>query len=193
MVLLVHHHGVGFPGVPQLAHAVDELVGHVVAQVVLDLLVEAVILRRRIAGGGDDVPGDASARVVVERRERACQQPRRIEGRGERRCETDMLGCLDQIGRQHHRIELRRHGRMLEVEIHAALVGVGHRRGILENEHIEAGALQRAGGIDKDVGLRPVVTRGEARLVPALDRNAGAEEPTEVKFAHGMELRVIGR
>jgi hypothetical protein len=77
---------------------------------------------------------------------------------------------------------------MLEVEVHLALVGVGHSRRILEDEHIEAGALQRAGGVDEYVGLGPVVARREARLVPALDRDAGSEKPSEVKLAHVANL-----
>jgi hypothetical protein len=185
---LVHDDGIRRPGVPQLAHALDIFIGHVVAQVVLDLHVEAVVLGCGVAGRGHDVPGDAAAREVIERAQRTCQQPRRIEGRGERGGEANVLGRRDQVRRQHHGIELRRHHRVLEIEVHLALVGVGHSRGVLEDEDVEAGALQRAGGVDEDVRLGPVVARRETRFVPALDRDAGSEKPSEVKHTHG-ELR----
>ena len=57
-------------------HHLNELVGAVVARVVLDGLVEAHVLRLDVVHRGDDVPGGTAAGHQVERLE----QPRDVVG-----------------------------------------------------------------------------------------------------------------
>ena len=57
------------PGIPMAEHDLHELVGAVVAQVVLDHLVAAHVLGFAVVERGDHVPGRAPLRHQVERGE----------------------------------------------------------------------------------------------------------------------------
>jgi hypothetical protein len=87
--LAVQHEGVGRLWDSWEPDEVDELVGPFVPLVVRRQGVEPVVLRRAVLAGGDDVPADAPVGDVVQRREPAGQQPRRVEGRRGRRDDPD--------------------------------------------------------------------------------------------------------
>ena len=75
--LLVQQHRSIFPGVPQLGCGLHELVGHVIAVVVLQVLRRAEILGLGVVEGGHNVPGNPALGEVVQRGE----QPGHVEGR----------------------------------------------------------------------------------------------------------------
>ena len=80
----VHHHRIGVPRVEKLADQIDVLVRHLVALFARRQLVQAEVLRRDVLAGGDDVPAEAAAGDVVQRRAQPRQHERRIGQRGHR-------------------------------------------------------------------------------------------------------------
>src|SRR5262249_51848636 len=64
---LVLDDGALFPGIPVTEHDLHELVGAVVAQVVLDHLIAAHVLRFPVVERGDDVPRSTSLGHEIER------------------------------------------------------------------------------------------------------------------------------
>ena len=90
--LLVDDQRIVFPAVPQAGDDLHELVGAVVAQVVLEMLLVAEVLGLRIVERGDDVPGDAAAGHQVERREQARDMERLVVGRRVGRAEAEPGG-----------------------------------------------------------------------------------------------------
>jgi hypothetical protein len=153
-----------------------------------ELLVVAEVLSNRVAVGRYDVPAHATVRIVIERRDLARQQPRRIKGCRQGRRDADFLGRHQQIWRQNGRIEFRSIGRCLEIVVHAVLIGVGNPAGIFEDDEVKTGALQRPYAVLKNVRLGPIVARSVARRVPALDRDAWSEKPSQVELNHLMLL-----
>ena len=157
--LAIHHDRIGIPRLPELGHDLDELVGHLVAQVVLDMRVEAEVLRRALGRRGHEVAAHPALRHQVERGDQAREQIRRIEAGRDRRHEAEPARRLRHQRHQRQRIVLRRPQRTRQVEIHRAAVVVGHEHRILEQQEVEAGALHRPGEIDVNVRLRPVARR----------------------------------
>jgi hypothetical protein len=182
VVLRVEHHGVGLPRLPQPGHDVGELVGDVVALVVRIMLVAAVVLRRPVVAAGDAVPADPAFRHMVERIDQPGQQVGRVFANRQRWHQPEMLRLLRQVGHQHRRIELGRRGSVLQVGVVAALVGVGHVRGILDDHVVEAGPLHAFGEVDEQVGHHPAVEIGAGpRRPPGLGAVALGQEPGEVE------------
>ena len=64
--LLVHEYGALLPGIPKSERHLHELVGHVVAFVVLQVFGEAKILRLGIIERGDDVPRGPTLGEMVD-------------------------------------------------------------------------------------------------------------------------------
>jgi hypothetical protein len=111
--LAIEHDGVGLPRFPQPRHHVGELVGDVVALVVRQLAVVAVILRRAVVAAGDAVPADPALGDVVEGVDQAGQQVGRVLAGRQRRHQAEMLRRLARGRHQHRGIELGRRGAYL--------------------------------------------------------------------------------
>ena len=181
--LAVHDDGVGIPRFPELAHQVDELVGHLVAQVVLDMRIEAEILRRPLGRGGDEVAAHPALRHQVQGGDQAGQQVRRVEAGRDRRRDAEMARRLGDQGHQRQGIVLRRAQGTAQIEVHGAAVVVRDEQRILEQQVVEAGPLQRPRQLDMQVGLRPVFgVRAAPGLVPAMHAVAVAEKPAKMEW-----------
>ena len=89
--LLVDHHRVGVPGVPELLHHLHKLVGHVVALVVRELPFVAEVLGAAVVAAGDEVPAGASVADMVQRVGQPGEQERIIFGGGQGGDDADPL------------------------------------------------------------------------------------------------------
>ncbi len=90
--LAVPFEGIRLHACPERPADIDELVHAVVALTMLHQLVEAVILRVRLALGGDHVERDAPVGEVIERVQEAGDVERVHEGRCIGQAEADMAG-----------------------------------------------------------------------------------------------------
>ncbi len=74
--LLVDHHRIGLPGVPELLHDLYVLIGHLVTLVMRILPFEAKVLRAAIVAAGHEIPAGAAVADMIQR----VGQPREHEG-----------------------------------------------------------------------------------------------------------------
>ena len=182
--LAVHDDGVGIPRFPELYHQVDKLAGHLVAQVVLDVRIEAEILRRPLGRGGDEVAAHPALRHQVQGGDQAGQQVRRVEAGRDRRRDAEMARRLgDQRAPAASGSFFGARKRTAQIEVHGAAVIVRDEQRILEQQVVEAGPLQRPRQLDMQVGLRPVLgVRAAPGLVPAVHAVAVAEKPAKMEW-----------
>ena len=181
-LVAIEHHCVGFPRLPQPGDDVGELVGDIIALVVRQVLVAAVILRRAVVAAGHAVPADAAFGDVIERVDQPRHQVRRILRYRQRRHEPQALGCLGEIGHQHGGIELGRAGSVFQVGVVRALVGVGHVRRVFDDHIVEAGPLHALRQVDEQVGHHPALDVAARPITaPALGPVALRQEPGEVE------------
>ena len=175
---------VGLPRPPELAHDVDPLIGTVVAQVVLDLLVEAVVLRGEVAAARHDIEAEAPVGEMLQRRQQARGGERFVEARRERRNDAELRRGAEQVGHERQRIVLGHEAGAGEVDLGGSAVGVGNRHAVLDDEQVETGCLEDACGVLVDLRLLPVVADAVAVVAPPLHSEAGPQEPSEVQQAH---------
>ena len=100
-----------------------------------------------------------------------------------------MLRRLRDQRNERQRIVLRRAQGSFEIEIHRAAVVIGDEQRVLEQQAVEAGALQRPGQFDVKIGLRPLA-RIDTRpgLVPAVNAETIAEEPAEMELPYSQVM-----
>ncbi len=135
----------GVPTRPMAEHHLHELVGAVVAQVVLGVVFQAEIRRLGIVQRGDDVPGRASAGQVIEGREHP-RDVERLEIRGRAgRADAEAARRQPHGGDDRDRIEL--HGADAVRDRFAVVVAVDVRHGeaVVEERHVEFSGFQNAG------------------------------------------------
>jgi len=100
---LVAQHRAVFPaGLPQLVDNGHVFVGDVVAAVVVGLSRQSHAARRAVEIAGHDVPANAAARQVVERRHAPGEQIGRFVGQISGDAETDVLGHRRHDWYDHH-------------------------------------------------------------------------------------------
>ena len=174
-------------------HDFHVFVGHVVAQVVLGHALHAEVHRREVGAAGDGVPADASARHLVERRHQAGQQIGMIGVGAEGRHDADARRHL-RHQRRHHRRVLARHGDgVLEVDLGRAAEALADIGRVLEQDVVEAGALQGARHVQEQLGLHPgLADMPGPRLGPRLHARA-LQEPREMKRFDGHCCAPQGR
>ena len=101
----VDDEGVVLPAVPELGDDVDELLGAGVALLGLRHGVQAEVVGRGLAPGGDDVPAGAATRHLVEAREEPGQVVRLVEGRAGGGDQADPLGGRGDRREERDRLE----------------------------------------------------------------------------------------
>ncbi len=166
----IGQHRIRRPRAEKPVHHLDPFAGHLIAQIVVDMLFQAEILRCTMARRGDEIGAAAAARDMVEGR----QHPRRHEGRVERgrdrRQQSDARGRMAEDGGDRRRIVARPLQRVAEIGPHRSLVGVGDHQPVLEQQAIEAGRFKGARDVDIEVAARPVGGAGAERLAPHMLR-----------------------
>ena len=163
--LVALQRAVGPGALPQPVHHLHELVGGVVARVVLGQLVAAHGERAAAQERRDDVPADAPAGHVIQRRHAPGKQIWRLVGGAAGNGEAEVLGYQRHGRHDHCRIEARGQRAAAERRCVALLVGVGHPERVGQKQGIEQAAFQQAGIVG------PIVDAGEiecrvARMAP---------------------------
>ena len=134
----------GRHAVPEFIADGHELIGEVIAFVVRHLHADSVGHVLGVAEAGDDVPADASAAQVVERRDPAGGQVRRGASSRQRDTDAQVLSRCSHHGHQRHWVMVGPRRTVLHRRHHAVLVD-RMRGGAVGEEHaVEAAALQRA-------------------------------------------------
>ncbi len=193
--LLVDQDGAVLPRIPQRLNRFHPLLGHLVPLAVQHQRVVAVLLRRPRRAPGDDVEPDPALGEVVEGRHRPGRHEGVVEARRQRHRDADVLGALRQQRDQRDGIALRRQQPVLERGLHRTAVRVLDHAGVLDQQVVEAGALQRRGQVDEQVAPHPVVTRvaSPGILRPGLHAESTAHEPTQMKHSHLRKVRPMFR
>ncbi|CUJ51345.1 Uncharacterised protein [Achromobacter ruhlandii] len=178
---------------PQLVGHFQELVGAVVALVVRDLFGQAHGARRAFQVAGDDVPADAAIGQVVQRREAARQQVRRLVGQVHRHAEAQVAGRGGHGGDGQQRVVDRQLDRLAQRQVGRVLVHVVDADDIGQEQAVEQAALQQARQVGPVV-QRLVLRRGIARVGPqAVVDVADAVHVERVQedllFRHGVPFR----
>ena len=147
--------------IPELVTDLHELVGSLIAAVVLHDVLEAQSAMLAAQVAGDDVPSDAPARKVIDRGKLAYDRPGLVGGGRHRRGQPEVLGRSRQRGEQHHRIVARPAHAVLHGVLVAVAVAVEHARRVGEEQAVELAALQRTGKIlpllQVRHGIEPVI------------------------------------
>ena len=170
---IAQHRAVFPAALPQLVDQLHVFVGQVVAVVVRGLAGQAGGMRRAVEVAGDDIPADAPASQVVQRRHPACKQEGRFVSEVGGDAEAEML----RDGR--HRRDQQ--GRV----VHRHLHGAAHRRvgtaaqHVVDTNHVgEKDAVEQAGFqpfrivgpvVDVQVARRLVARMGPQPLLDVAD------------------------
>jgi hypothetical protein len=140
----VEDDGVVLPRVPVAEHRLHEIVGLVVAAVVLEVRVVAEVRRLGIVERRHHVPRRAAPDHVVERREDAGD----VEGlevrRGVRAADAEVSRGEAHRGHERDEIHLDHADAVADRLAMVVLVAVGHGQAVVEERQVEAPGLQRA-------------------------------------------------
>ena len=156
--LPVHDQRAVLPGVPQRRDGLQELLGPVVALVVVQMGLDAEVLRLRVVHRGDDVPRGPPAGQVVERGERAGDVERVVVRRGVGGADADPRRGADDPAEHGRQVELDRAGAVADGVGDRVAVDAGHGEPVVEEHAVELRRLQRL----RDV--RVVVHRQEPEV-----------------------------
>ena len=182
---LVLDDGVVLPGVPMAEHDLHELVGAVVAQVVIDHLVAAHVLRLAVVERGDHVPGRAALRHQVERGEHARHVERLVVAGRIGGAEAEPLGRHAHDGEHGDGVELHAADAVLDGVRVVAAVHVRHRQPVVEKAEMKLALLQHAA--DVPVEIRRPAIGARLRMAPGA-REVGAvlrlQEADQDHLAH---------
>jgi hypothetical protein len=124
----IHPDRVRLPRLPQGEHQLDELLGHLVPQVVLRQLLQAEVLRVPVLARRHDVPADPAAGEVVQRGHHARQHERRVERGARGRDHPEVLGESGQQRNQRQRVEFRRIPGVFQLQLGGSGEDVRHRQ-----------------------------------------------------------------
>ena len=164
--LHVLHDGVVLPGaLPQLVADVEELLGELVALVVLDLRGQALVLGGRGQVGGHHVEAHAPAGQMIQRRVLAGQRVRLLVGDRTGHAEAEVLGHRGHGGDLHERIvdrDLRAAGDRGGGRVAVDVVDADH---IGQEQGVEAAPLEHLGQV-RPVLDRVVLRGPRARVAP---------------------------
>ena len=152
---------------PQSLANRDELFHALIAELMLEQLIESVVLRIGQPGGRHDVEGDATGRDVIEAVEQPGHVERMHEGRRVGQAEADPLGH----GR--HRRDDRAHvvARPLDTPfdgaVAASLPRAGDARSVPEEQQIDPAAIRHLRELHVGANIGELTTDERARHGPA--------------------------
>ena len=118
-------------------HDFHELVGAVVAQIMIEMGVLAHIMRFAVIDRGDHVPGGAAAGHQIERGEAAGDVERFVIGGRTGRGEAELFGRHAHRGQHHDRIHLHAADAVFDGMGMIVAVAVRHRQPVVEKRHVE--------------------------------------------------------
>jgi hypothetical protein len=182
------------PAVPLPEHHFHELVGPIVAQVVLDHLLAAHVLSLAIVERGDDVPGRAALSHQVERGEQACHMERLVVAGGIRRTQAEPLGGHAHDREHRHCIHFHAADAMAHRMGVVVPIDIGHRQPVVEEPEVEFTFLEYPADV-------PIVVRrpgiGARLRVPPGARKIGTilclQEGDQGHLAHRKTYRNVRR
>jgi len=142
--LLVEDDRIVLPGLPVAGDDLHELVGAIIARVVLEVLLLAEVRRLRVVQRGDDVPRSTPADHEVERREHAGHMIWLVVGGRVGAAEAELGRRHPHGGEDGDQVHLHHADAILDRRPVVILVHVGHRQTVVEERHMELGVLQYA-------------------------------------------------
>ena len=191
--LTVEHEGVVVPRVPQAARRLEELVGPVVALVVAQVGLHAVVLRLAVVHRGDDVPGGAATGEVVERGEGPGDVERRVVRRRVRGAETDRAGGAGDQAEHDAQVELHRAGAPPHRLGDRPAVDAGHGEAVVEEHHVEAALFEDPPELLVVAGVEEAVLGGGMAPGPGVHRGvAGLHEAHQRHLSACDHVRLPG-
>ena len=185
--LLVDDDRVVVPGIPVAEHHFHELVGAIVARVVLQVFVMAHVQRFAVVHRRHDVPGGATAGHQVERREHARDVERFEIGGGAGGAETQALGRHAHHCEHGDRVHLHAADAVLDRVAMVVAVAVRHRQTVVEEAEVELAFLQHAADGAVVVGGHRVIAR--FRMAPGTDKVGAVLRLQETDHDHLAHLR----
>ena len=179
------------PGVPVAMHDFQELVGSVVARVVLDGLLQPHVLRLDVVHRGDDVPGGAAARHQIERLEQARNMEGMIVGRRVGGAEAEPRGAH----RHRHEAGDRVHFDTADAVRHglrkAPAVELRHAEAVVEEGQLELAGLEHPADMGVIVGRRKIAARvGVAPGAREIRAVLCLQEPHHDHVAHDASVLI---
>ena len=136
---------------------------------------------------GDDVPADAPAGQMIQRRHPAREQIRRLIGEVAGHAEAEMRGGMRHRGHQRHRIQQRDLHAGAQRRVRGALQHVVNAQNVGEEQAVEQPALQRAGQ------RHPMIERGIVRRSVARVRPHAVLDVTDTGHIEGVEADLLSR
>lgn len=171
------------PRIPQPPQRLDELLGAVVARLVVGVRVPAVVARGARFGSGDEVDPGPTAREHVQRCQRACRRIGIGIGGVDRRDQTDPGGDSGEEVHGAHGVDASQQIRVAELQIGS------RRQPVAEEEVVQPCVLPFPRDVPQDVGIRRGVTMRTgvppARGIRAQGAHHGADEKG---FGHPVTL-----
>ena len=158
--LAVEDDRVVLPRVPVAEHRFHELVGAVVAGVVLGMARPAEVGRLGVVERRDHVPGRAAADHVVERREDAGHVKRLVVRRRVGAADAEMTRGQPHRGEERDQVELDHADAVAHGFGMVVAVAVGHGQAVVEEGEVELARLERARDALVVVGGEEVLCRG---------------------------------
>ena len=148
--------GVRLDAVPQHAADLQMLLRALVAHVVLDHFLVAVVRRLVLRARGHGVPGDAALGDVIESVEHARDVKRVMVGGRHGDAEADALGNARHAGDHRHHVVARPFGAVAHRGVMIAAVILRRAAGIAEEQHVHDAARR---------GARDVLVKFRARVI----------------------------
>ena len=144
------------PGVPVAEDDLDELVGAIVPEVVVDRAVAAHVGGFDVIERRDDVPGAAALGHQVEGLEGAGDVEGLVVGRRHRRAEAQPLRRHRHRHQAGHRVHLDAANAVLDRIAVVAAVVLGHAEAVIEERHLELALFQHPGDVGVELRRREV-------------------------------------
>ena len=174
--LLVDDEGALSPAAPEIPDAAEPLLGPVVRRVMSELRRgREVSCAARV---GHDVQAQAVAAEVLQRRELAGGGVREVRRGVHRGNDPEVPGRREQVRREQEGVVLRAAERVAHAQVDG--LGAAERGGVLDDQQVETGLLERAGGVLVQTRLGPAMVPPQVRVAPSVRSEAAREEPAEV-------------
>jgi len=144
--------------------------------------VETEVLRGAVVVGGHQVQADPPVGQVIERHRQPRGEVGRVERRRQGRHDAETPCRPAEHRRQRHRVELGHCRGVAEIPFRRALVGVGHKRAVFDQQIVKTGAIHGASEVEQQPAVGPIrPDRAGPWLVPGLDGVASAHKPPEMQ------------
>ena len=161
---LVDDQRIVVPGVPVAVHHVHELVGAVIAQVVVHSFGAAHVERFAIVERCDDIPGRAAVAHQIQSGEESGDVERLVVGRRVCRPEPQVLGSHAHRHQHDNGVKLDAANAIFDRVRVVVAVAIRHRQPVVEERQVEFPRLEHPGDLAIEISTEKV--RPRLRMPP---------------------------